>query len=174
MDQKIGVLLSVSTGLIFSLIYFVGFEQSRYQGTPGKVLMRLQVGDLNGHRLSFKQALIRYICYYVPVLALWWIILPALTLPLQITTDLCNMINNTPELKSVKYLCDDESFSLNAAIGLFTLLRPVFVFSLIGLWIVLTLIWFVPILLRSRTGMHDRISNTAVFNSGKFAWKWLN
>ena len=41
---------------IFALLYFAFWESSKYQGTPGKIAMKLKVCDLQGRRLRFWQA----------------------------------------------------------------------------------------------------------------------
>lgn len=45
---------------IIGLAYFVGFESSSMQGTPGKRAMGLVVTDLGGRRISVLRALGRY------------------------------------------------------------------------------------------------------------------
>lgn len=42
------------------IIYFVGFESSSYQATPGKMAVGLIVVDETGRRMSFMRALGRY------------------------------------------------------------------------------------------------------------------
>src|SRR5208337_3114052 len=39
--------------IVVPWLYYAGFESSRGQATPGKVLMRLEVTDLEGNRISF-------------------------------------------------------------------------------------------------------------------------
>ncbi len=41
-------------------LYFAGMESSRYQATPGKMVMGIIVTDLDGYRISFYTATIRY------------------------------------------------------------------------------------------------------------------
>jgi uncharacterized RDD family membrane protein YckC len=41
-------------------LYYAGFESSRGQATPGKVLMRLEVTDMEGNRVSFARATLRF------------------------------------------------------------------------------------------------------------------
>ena len=41
-------------------LYYAGFESSRLQGTPGKIAMGLRVTDLDGQRLSFPRASLRF------------------------------------------------------------------------------------------------------------------
>lgn len=47
--------------IVVPWLYYAGFESSRGQATPGKVLMRLEVTDLEGNRLSFAQATLRFV-----------------------------------------------------------------------------------------------------------------
>ena len=46
--------------IIISWAYFALMESSEQQGTFGKVVMGLQVTDLEGHRITLKKATIRY------------------------------------------------------------------------------------------------------------------
>jgi uncharacterized RDD family membrane protein YckC len=48
-------------GLIIGIVYFVGFESSAYQATPGKMALGLVVADLDGRRISPARALGRYL-----------------------------------------------------------------------------------------------------------------
>ncbi|MEP0393434.1 MAG: RDD family protein [Erythrobacter sp.] len=57
--QSDSPLLNVVTTLI-GLAYFVGFESSSMQGTPGKRAMGLVVTDLHGRRISILRAIGRY------------------------------------------------------------------------------------------------------------------
>jgi uncharacterized RDD family membrane protein YckC len=43
--------------LVLHLLYFVWFESSKYQATPGKMLLGIIVTDLNGQRISFVRSL---------------------------------------------------------------------------------------------------------------------
>lgn len=47
-------------GLIAGIAYFVGFESSSYQATPGKMALGLIVTDLNGQRITPGKAVGRY------------------------------------------------------------------------------------------------------------------
>lgn len=42
-------------------IYYTCFECSRYQGTPGKILLGLRVADMDGKRIGFWQAAARFL-----------------------------------------------------------------------------------------------------------------
>jgi uncharacterized RDD family membrane protein YckC len=47
-------------GLVVGIAYFVGFESSSYQATPGKMALGLIVTDLDGRRISPARAIGRY------------------------------------------------------------------------------------------------------------------
>lgn len=53
------------TFLIIYVAYYALFEGSWRQATPGKVMMKIFVTDLNGKRLSYQRALARSICRVV-------------------------------------------------------------------------------------------------------------
>ncbi len=48
--------------LVFSWLYFAGFESSRFMATPGKMLAGILVIDQNGKRITFLHATGRFIC----------------------------------------------------------------------------------------------------------------
>lgn len=50
-----------------SLVYFVGFESSGWQGTPGKRAVRIKVTDLSGHRIGIPRALWRHVAELLSV-----------------------------------------------------------------------------------------------------------
>lgn len=50
--------------VVFGLYYIV-FESSTFQGTPGKILLQLRVRDSNGNRLSVWQASVRYVTRWI-------------------------------------------------------------------------------------------------------------
>jgi eukaryotic-like serine/threonine-protein kinase len=54
-------LISLWIGIILKWLYFVMFESSKKQATFGKIMTGLMVTDLQGKRLSFKSANIRYL-----------------------------------------------------------------------------------------------------------------
>jgi Predicted membrane protein/domain len=54
------VLSSVWIDWALPLVYFVGFNCSKYQGTAGKIVVGIKITDLNGNRISFFRALARY------------------------------------------------------------------------------------------------------------------
>ena len=43
------------------MVYNAWFESSKYQGTPGKILLKLKVVDEQGNRIGFVTAALRYI-----------------------------------------------------------------------------------------------------------------
>jgi len=52
-------------------LYYAGFESSRGQATPGKVLMRLEVTDLEGNRISFARATLRFFGKFISTLIIF-------------------------------------------------------------------------------------------------------
>ena len=57
-----------SYGILFVVIpwlYYAGFESSRSQATPGKVLIHAQVTDLEGSRVSYARATIRFFAKFI-------------------------------------------------------------------------------------------------------------
>lgn len=74
-------LLAIITGLSVILVsagYYIFFWTLAGQ-TPGKLLMGLQIVNLNGDPITFWQSLLRYIGYYLSALALyagyWWVLI---------------------------------------------------------------------------------------------------
>ena len=65
-----GLLLETLISLALGFLYFAYFESSPSQGTPGKILLGLKVIDLQGNRLSFQKATIRYLGKIVSFLIL--------------------------------------------------------------------------------------------------------
>jgi len=63
-----------SVGLLVVVVpwlYYAGFESSRGQATPGKVLMRLEVTDLEGNRISFARATLRFFGKFISTLIIF-------------------------------------------------------------------------------------------------------
>jgi uncharacterized RDD family membrane protein YckC len=57
-----------SYGILFVVIpwlYYASFESSRSQATPGKVLIHAQVTDLEGNRVSYARATIRFFAKFI-------------------------------------------------------------------------------------------------------------
>jgi len=52
-------------------LYYAGFESSRGQATPGKVLMRLEVTDLEGNRVSFARATLRFFGKFISLVIIF-------------------------------------------------------------------------------------------------------
>src|SRR5687768_12437481 len=52
---------SYATSLLVGLLYHPFFTSSRLQGTPGKNLLGMRISDLQGRRISFKKAVVRYL-----------------------------------------------------------------------------------------------------------------
>lgn len=52
---------SMGLGVVLAFLYQPFFESSVLQGTPGKALLNMRVTDMNGQRVSFKKALLRYL-----------------------------------------------------------------------------------------------------------------
>jgi uncharacterized RDD family membrane protein YckC len=65
-DPAIGILAGLAaTALVVPWLYFSLLESSRWQGTPGKSLLRLYVVDLKGHRLTWSRATGRNLAKYL-------------------------------------------------------------------------------------------------------------
>ena len=63
-----------SYGILFVVIpwvYYAGFESSRGQATPGKVLVHAQVTDLEGARVSFARATLRFFGKFISLLIIF-------------------------------------------------------------------------------------------------------
>lgn len=54
------MMMVAGISFLIVIFYFCGFESSSKQGTIGKQAMRLKVGDANGNRIGFINALGRY------------------------------------------------------------------------------------------------------------------
>ncbi|MGE5415543.1 MAG: RDD family protein [Acidobacteriota bacterium] len=87
MDQ-IGLVM-----IVIQMIYYVGFEGSFQQATPGKKLLKIKVTDMQGQRVSYWRALARIFAFTVlPILVsfIYGIILrtniPDLTISLIVFT----------------------------------------------------------------------------------------
>ena len=63
-----------SYGILFIVIpwvYYAGFESSRSQATPGKVLVHAQVTDLEGSRVSFARATLRFFGKFISLVIIF-------------------------------------------------------------------------------------------------------
>lgn len=58
-------------GFLVSLLYAPIFESSALKATIGKNLMGIQVVDLNGRRLTFKSAIVRYLLKFISSILLF-------------------------------------------------------------------------------------------------------
>jgi uncharacterized RDD family membrane protein YckC len=58
------------SGILFAAVYFVAFESSQFQATPGKMALGLKVTDLNGGRISVANAIGRYFAKFLSALIL--------------------------------------------------------------------------------------------------------
>jgi len=56
---------SIGFGILLGLIYRPVFESSVLQATPGKALLGVAVLSEQGQRLTFKAAVIRFLCSYI-------------------------------------------------------------------------------------------------------------
>lgn len=51
---------SIGLSALISVLYQPFFEASELQGTPGKALLDMRITDMNGQRITFKKALVRF------------------------------------------------------------------------------------------------------------------
>ena len=66
--------IAAAVGLLVIVVpwlYYAGFESTRGQATPGKILMSLQVTDLEGSRISFGRATLRFFAKFISVLIIF-------------------------------------------------------------------------------------------------------
>ena len=73
LDAALGPIVA-SFGMILIVIpwlYFAGFESSRSQATPGKVLMHLIVTDLAGTKPTFARTTLRFFGKYISALIIF-------------------------------------------------------------------------------------------------------
>ncbi|MCX6689724.1 MAG: RDD family protein [Methanoregula sp.] len=57
--------------IVIPWVYFAGFESSRSQATPGKVLVHAVVTDLDGDRVSFARATLRHFGKFISLLIIF-------------------------------------------------------------------------------------------------------
>jgi len=60
----------IALGVVIAWLYKAGMESSPYEGTLGKMAMRLRVTDLEGRRISFQRATGRYFAKYLSSIVL--------------------------------------------------------------------------------------------------------
>jgi uncharacterized RDD family membrane protein YckC len=73
LDAALGPIVA-ALGMLFVIIpwlYYAGFESSRSQATPGKVLMHLVVTDLEGNKASFARTTLRFFGKYISTLIIF-------------------------------------------------------------------------------------------------------
>lgn len=62
--------------MVLWILYHVAFDSSAYQGTPGKILLKLKVIDLYGKNLSIFRALFRSLAVFISIvpigLGIWY------------------------------------------------------------------------------------------------------
>lgn len=57
--------------IIIPWLYFAGFESSRSQATPGKLLMRIVVTDMTGNKPTFARVTLRHFAKFVSALIIF-------------------------------------------------------------------------------------------------------
>ncbi len=57
--------------VIIPWLYYAGFESSRSQATPGKLLMRIVVTDLEGNKPSFARVTLRHFAKFISTLIIF-------------------------------------------------------------------------------------------------------
>ncbi|MCK7475084.1 MAG: RDD family protein [Rhodopseudomonas palustris] len=57
--------------IIIPWLYYAGFESSRSQATPGKVLMRIMVTDIEGNKPTFARATLRHFAKFISALIIF-------------------------------------------------------------------------------------------------------
>jgi uncharacterized RDD family membrane protein YckC len=73
LDAALGPAIA-ALGMLFVIIpwlYYAGFESSRSQATPGKVLMNLIVTDLEGNKPTFARTTLRFFGKYISTLIIF-------------------------------------------------------------------------------------------------------
>jgi uncharacterized RDD family membrane protein YckC len=59
------------TIIIVPWLYYAGFESSRSQATPGKLLVRIVVTDLRGHKPTFARVTLRHFAKFISTLIIF-------------------------------------------------------------------------------------------------------
>jgi uncharacterized RDD family membrane protein YckC len=57
--------------VVIPWLYYAGFESSRSQATPGKLLMRIVVTDLEGNKPSFARVTLRHFAKFISTLIIF-------------------------------------------------------------------------------------------------------
>lgn len=68
-ENQISVVVQL-INLVVALAYYVGFETSRFQGTPGKIALKIKVSDEHGQRVTHLRAVGRYFARVLCILTL--------------------------------------------------------------------------------------------------------
>jgi len=73
LDAAVGPILAAFGMLVVVIpwLYFAGFESSRSQATPGKVLMHLIVTDIQGGKPSFARTTLRFFGKFISTLIIF-------------------------------------------------------------------------------------------------------
>jgi uncharacterized RDD family membrane protein YckC len=73
LDAAVGPIVAAFGMLLIVVpwLYFAGFESSRSQATPGKVLMHLIVTDLEGNKPTFARTTLRFFFKYISALIIF-------------------------------------------------------------------------------------------------------
>jgi uncharacterized RDD family membrane protein YckC len=57
--------------IVIPWLYYAGFESSRSQATPGKLLMHIVVTDLNGNKPTFSRVTLRHFAKFISALIIF-------------------------------------------------------------------------------------------------------
>jgi uncharacterized RDD family membrane protein YckC len=57
--------------IVIPWIYYAGFESSRSQATPGKLLMHIVVTDMNGNKPTFARVTLRHFAKFLSTLIIF-------------------------------------------------------------------------------------------------------
>ena len=57
--------------IVIPWLYFAGFESSRSQATPGKLLMHIVVTDMTGNKPTFARVTLRHFAKFVSALIIF-------------------------------------------------------------------------------------------------------
>jgi uncharacterized RDD family membrane protein YckC len=73
LDAALGPIIAALGMLIIIIpwLYFAGFESSRGQATPGKVLMHIMVTDMEGNKPTFARATLRHFGKFISALIIF-------------------------------------------------------------------------------------------------------
>lgn len=131
--NKIIVIAVATIGAVYTSL----FESSKLQATPGQLLFNIYVATTDNKKITFLQALQRYILYCLPNILIT-------LFPLQI------LFNNEGVVDKI---VDDSFFDIS----------PLFSYGDIFI-ILFTLWWFLPIFSKKRQGLYEKFSNTQIFS----------